>query len=400
MRDFSQELVDLVIDHVSTRDDGKALSAQRDLAEPLRYPFHPLVHFDRDRIAKVQQCRLVCKAWFPRSSFHVFRTLFLLGGDRVRGFSDLLETSSLDLLALIQSLHIAYSDSKTFVNEEDMVKLNRFPNLVCLSLDVPASFDVSNSRYFHDTFLRTQIPIWRVNSPLLSRLELDFRIALEETQFGIPLGTIADIVSFFPSLEALKLTTLAKVVQSSDEPRYSLPPGLHTLEITHRSMEAFFSWLTAHPIRPMLKTLTIPASHNGRKWCEAFRVYYQHAGSNMESLSVYDSRFIEEEKFADLLQHLSRLRHLYLDGEAAARIATILGMLLPPKLETITILLWGPRRLVPYYNLIDEALSHSCFRSLQSFSLAGSWSYTKAPVNFITETRALMPLADARGILH
>ncbi|KAJ7461263.1 hypothetical protein B0H11DRAFT_2056511 [Mycena galericulata] len=400
MRDFSQELVDLVIDHVSTRDDGKALIAQWELAER-RYPFHPLVHIDRDRIAKVQQCRLVCKAWFPRSSFHVFRTLFLLGRDRVREFVDLLETSSLDLLALIQNLHIAYSDPKTSVamNEEDMVKLNRFPNLVCLSLDVPISFDVSNSRYFHD-FLRTQIPIWRVNSPLILRLELHFRIAGEETQFGIPLGTIADIVSCFPSLEALKLNILAKVVQSSDEPWYSLPPGLHTLEITHRSMDAFFSWLTTHPIRPMLKTLTIPASHNGRKWCDSFRVYYEHAGSSMESLSVYDSRFIEEEKVADLLQHLSTLRHLYLDGETGARVPTILGMLLSPRLETITIVLWGLPRLVPY-NLIDEALSHPRFRSLQSFSLAGYWSFHKTPVNFITsKTRALMPLADARGILH
>ncbi|KAJ7447591.1 hypothetical protein B0H11DRAFT_2082711, partial [Mycena galericulata] len=182
MRDFSQELVDLVIDHVSTR-------APVDAEFSLKFPDHRRIAED---IARVQQCRLVCKAWLPRSSFHVFSTAVLEGGDRIRSFVEILETSSLDLLAFIENLHLSFrreDDSGTFdpINEQDMAKLNRFPNLVYLSLDAPPASDASNFKYFHDTFVRTQLPLWRFIAPRVLRLKLNFTPSNEDFRTGISL---------------------------------------------------------------------------------------------------------------------------------------------------------------------------------------------------------------------
>ncbi|KAJ7447595.1 hypothetical protein B0H11DRAFT_2082724 [Mycena galericulata] len=377
MRDFSQELVDLVIDHVSIRDDGGG-----PLDAEFQFPNRRRIAED---IARVQQCRLVCKTWLPRSSFHVFSTVVLDGGDRIRSFVKILETSSLDLLASIENLHLSYrreDNSDTFdpMNEQDMAKLNRFPNLVYLSLDAPPASDASNFKYFRDTFVRTQLPLWRFIAPRVLRLKLNFTP---------PMKT---------SLLVLKLVAASIGLPTTNWS--SLPPGVHTLELlTMSGMEAIFSWLNSHRILPMLKRLMISPqpTPQGSGWGPHFQQYCQRAGSGVESLFVWGSGRVGEQHFAQLLSHLSSLRHMRLDNEVADRVPTILGMLRSSSLQTIR--LSGLSGSVPYSS-IDAALSQPRFRVLKSFSLEEKYT-TEAPVNFITpETRALMPLADARGILH
>ncbi|KAJ7461262.1 hypothetical protein B0H11DRAFT_2241706 [Mycena galericulata] len=395
MRDFSQDLVDLIIDHVSTRDDGGVGGASLDAG--FQFPDRRRIAED---VARVQQCRLVCKAWLPRSSFHVFSTAVLGGGDRIRSFVEILETSSLDLLAFIENLHLSFPDSEIFgpMDEQDMAKLNRLPNLVYLSLEAPPASDASNFKYFHDTFVRTQLLLWRFIAPRVLLLQLTFMPSNEDFRNGVSLTTISSIAACFPSLEVLKL--VAPLIGPPTTNWYSLPPGVHTLELfTINGMEAIFSWLRSHRILPMLKRLMI-SPHPTRKglgWGPQFQKYCQRAGSGVESLFVWGSGGVGEQHFAHLFSHLSSLRHMRLDNEVADRVPTILGMLRSSSLQTIR--LSGLSGSVPY-NSIDAALSQPRFRDLQSFSLEEKHT-TEAPVNFITpETRALMPLADARGILH
>ncbi|KAJ7461267.1 hypothetical protein B0H11DRAFT_2056520 [Mycena galericulata] len=395
MRDFSQELVDLVIDHVSIRDDGWG-----PLDAEFQFPNRRRIAKD---IARVQHCRLVCKTWLPRSSFHVFSTVVLDGGDRIRSFVEILETSSLDLLASIENLHLSYRrevNSDTFdpMSEQDMAKLNRFPNLVYLSLDAPPASDASNFRYFRDTFVRTQLPLWRFIAPRVLRLKLNFTPSNEDFATGASLTTISSIAACFPSLEVLKLVAASIGLPTTNWS--SLPPGVHTLELlTMSGMEAIFSWLNSHRILPMLKRLMISPqpTPQGSGWGPHFQQYCQRAGSGVESLFIWGSGRVGEQHFPHLLSHLSSLRHMRLDNEVADRVPTILGMLRSSSLQTIR--LSGLSGSVPYSS-IDAALSQPRFRDLQSFSLEEKYT-TEAPVNFITpETRALMPLADARGILH
>ncbi|KAJ7671361.1 hypothetical protein DFH06DRAFT_980330, partial [Mycena polygramma] len=77
MRDFPQELVELVIDHVATtRDVGK--------------------------------CGLVCKQWLGRSRMHLFSHLNLanMGPANIESFLNIIQASLIPILSLVRTLHI------------------------------------------------------------------------------------------------------------------------------------------------------------------------------------------------------------------------------------------------------------------------------------------------------
>jgi hypothetical protein len=98
------------------------------------------------------------------------------------------------------------------------------------------------------------------------------------------------------------------------------------------------------------------------------------------------------------------LRHLELRGQRGSHVPTMISTLPSACMSTIIIGLVDSSVTfdsIPYAS-IDQALAHPRFRSLENFSMQGYSLPKYKTVSLLSEVdlRALMPMANARGILR
>ncbi|KAJ7509721.1 hypothetical protein B0H11DRAFT_1960804 [Mycena galericulata] len=388
MRDFSQELIDLVLDYVAVarRDDKRYWNG------PISYNWNAVDERDSLRSdPPIAVCGLVCKQWLPRSRFHLFST-GRLHGLRLESLVEIDRASSLQLFSIFRKLTLKFFAKGSF-KSESMEKLRDCANLTCIRISAPPKAPQFRS------FLDTHFPFLGTHCVSLYRFEWS---AANDT---ISLRTIADILLCLPRLEVFCLDSEScKMKQEELPPSYSWPVRLRTLELkVEHGVDALFTWLLSLPVLPIITSLTL---YEGDQPTGTSLAAYSHrAGSGFETLSLRPSRANLTEPIG-ILRHATELRHLTLHSQEALRVPTTISTLPSSNLITLTIkldlldpLLVHDVRLIPYA-LIDQALAHPSLRSLERFSLEdySSVEYSYVSV-FSPEVKGLMPLANARGIL-
>ncbi|KAJ6605325.1 hypothetical protein DFH09DRAFT_1067601 [Mycena vulgaris] len=139
---------------------------------------------------------------------------------------------------------------------------------------------------------------------------------------------------------------------------------------------SFIRWLeVSHPVMPTLKSVALHATDN--LWKSGTIEYFlRRAGGELESLS------------------------LWCPFEQAALVPDIVSVLPLCKWDTISIVLGIPEyRDSITWAVLDEALAHPRFHTLRRFRYS-----IKTPTDVMSliepETKLLLPLSNARGILE
>ncbi|KAJ7726564.1 hypothetical protein DFH07DRAFT_1000760 [Mycena maculata] len=376
MRDFPQEVIDLVLDHVSRQDPEDPEEDEWDSAPD----------------PSIALCGLVCKRWLPCSRFHLFYSASL-DGFRLRSLLDILDVSSFQPFSFIRRLTLDFYELLPF-EPEHMSRLRDCLNLAWLRLWTSQESDI-----WLRLFLEAHLPFIGVNCPSLSRLELCSRAETLSVRF------LADILTCLPFLEVFTLDASTSTIIYEDVPASHLfPARLHTLDINVMgvSVEPLFAWFLSLDAPPRLTSLTLfdigPVTRS-------LLAYSQSAGSEFKFLSLGPSGRILEGPLG-ILKHATLLQHLDLYRQPISEVPNILSTLPSSHLRTVIICVQpvGFSRIhfdsVPYA-LIDEALADPRFRSLEMFSLEEYLFIDDTNVSMISpQAKALMPLAAARGILY
>ncbi|KAJ7115320.1 hypothetical protein C8R44DRAFT_794459, partial [Mycena epipterygia] len=346
-------------------------------------------------------CGLVCSRWLPRSRFHLFSSITWFdrgsGRQNVDSFFHLLDTSSHPLLSFVKGLELRFN--KEPFDDAHMTSLHSCPKLTELRVTV-------DGREAHEVYrsLQIHIPLLGINSPSLSRLELQFST-------DIPLSVLTDIISAPPLLEFQVLYIwylFAQVVHDgSPLPSCSLP-HLKTLGIdgVRHSANPLFTWILSAPILPIFKSLKLQTRINGVN--DPIEVYLQRVGPEIEflELEVYAAGSDQDLARAfeqRAVQYCCGLRHFTLksDHRDTSDILTLLRAISSSQLATLRIALVLPQ--VECWNRIDAALSGPQFRALRSFAAEErEHPMGESEDNLFEiypELKLHMPLANARGIL-
>ncbi|KAJ7461268.1 hypothetical protein B0H11DRAFT_2285851 [Mycena galericulata] len=383
MRDFSQELIDLVLDHVS-QDGGHVEIDNSDAAQD-----------DLEIVPSIAACGLVCSQWLPRSRFHLFADA-TLDAARLGTLFDIDRTSSLQLFSLFRGVTLEFFTPDPF-KPEHMDKLCYCVNLAYLRIFTALGSSGTTSQF--SSFLETHLPILGIRCVSLSRFEW------EATKDTISLRTIADVLNCLPVLEAFSLEFDGCRITDEEVPSsHSCPTHLRTLVLeVEDGAEVLFAWFLSLPVLPSLASLTLHEVDQSPG--TSLTAYSERAGSGFESLCLWPERASLTEP-TGILKYATGLRHLTLYSQATSHVPAVISTLPSANLRTLTIWLSSTHSdlmdhisLVPYAQ-IDQALAHTRFGSLERFSLE-TYSYISfGYVSLLSpEVRRLMPLANAREIL-
>ncbi|KAJ7931032.1 hypothetical protein B0H13DRAFT_2651701 [Mycena leptocephala] len=376
MRDFPQELTDLILDKVAAQDRRTAILGGR-----------------RTSIAT---CGLVCKNWLPRSRLHIFSQI-ILHGSRLNSLLDLETKSFLPLLPLAQDLLLIFGDLSV---PEEMTRIRE-----CLSLRRLELYSVDGNGLY-DLFVGTHLPFLGTHCSWLSSMTLN---PCEKS--AVSLCMIADILTCLPSLHTFTLVGQSNSIIAAEIPTsYSCPPRLHTLDITVKSgVDILFAWFLSLAVPPRIKSLTLSEDLDDAPSSHALVAYSQKFSAELEFLSVWPRRASFDTP-SGILKYATTLLHLNLRCQHISTVLPLLSALPSSRLRTLAIELdvrLAEGRVdsdvnlvrVPYA-LIDAALAHPRFYALERLSLT-TYSVERETRSLLSrKAKALMPLAKARGILH
>ncbi|KAJ7461147.1 hypothetical protein FB451DRAFT_1269083 [Mycena latifolia] len=377
MQGFPQELTDLILDQVAEQDRRTG-------------------YWRGSRPAtSIATCGLVCKQWLPRSRLHIFFKMVLYDS-RLKSLLDLEAKSSIPLLSLTRDLLLVLP-----LDADDMPRIRDCLCLTRLNLCPPRFGDDLS-----DLFLGTHLPFLGTHCVHLSHLKLT---PCEKSSVSVRM--IADILTCLPSLGAFELEGGSCTIIEAHVPlSHSCPPRLHTLDIDVKDgVDILFAWLLSLAIPPRIKSLTLSESADDDPSAQSLVAYCQRFGSALEFLSIWPLRASFDGPYG-ILKHATMLLNLKLHCQPIWNVLTTLSALPFSNLCTLAIELavrldtGGVDSVtnldrVPYA-LIDEALTHPRFHSLESFSLT-MYNYGGMGRSLLSrKARALMPLAKARGILH
>ncbi|KAJ7447589.1 hypothetical protein B0H11DRAFT_365992 [Mycena galericulata] len=385
MRYFSQELIDLVLDHVAHQDGSHEID-NSDAAHG---------QDDLEIVPSIAACGLVCSQWLPRSRFHLFANA-RLDAVRLESLFDIDRTSSLQLFSLFRRLTLEFFIPIPF-KPEHMDKLCDCVNLASLRISTTSGNPGTTSQF--RLFLETHLPIIGIRYVSLSRFEWN---AADDT---VSLRTIADVLMCLPVLEAFSLEFDGCRITDEEVPSsHSCPSRLRTLELrVEDGADVLFAWFLSLPVLPSLASLTLYEVDQSPG--TSLTAYSERAGSGFESLFLWPERASLTEP-TGILKYATSLRHLTLFSQAAPDVPAVISTLPSANLRTLTIWLSSTHfdfvhhiSSVPYAQ-IDQALAHTRLESLKRFSLE-TYSYLSyGYVSLLSpEVKRLMPLANARGIL-
>ncbi|KAJ7461261.1 hypothetical protein B0H11DRAFT_119281 [Mycena galericulata] len=302
MRDFSQELIDLVLDHVS--QDGIHEIDKSDAAPG---------QDDLDIVPSIAACGLVCSQWLPRSRFHLFASA-RLDAVRLESLFDIDRTSSLQLYFLFRRLTLEFFIPVSF-KQQHMDKLCDCVNLACLRISTPSGNPGTTSQ-FH-SFLETHLPIIGIRCVSLSRFEWN---AADDT---VSLRTIADVLMCLPVLEAFSLEFDGCRITDEEVPSSrSCPTHLRTLELrVEDGADVLFAWFLSLPVVPSLASLTLYEVDQSPG--TSLTAYSERSGSGLESLSLWPERASLTEP-TGILKYATGLRHLTLYSQETLHVSAVI----------------------------------------------------------------------------
>ncbi|KAJ6572207.1 hypothetical protein B0H19DRAFT_1065179 [Mycena capillaripes] len=384
MRDFAQELVELVIDNVvaaaSTRDIGS--------------------------------CGRVCRRWLPRSRMHLFSSISLSNSKptTIQSFLDLIDASSECIPSLVRTLEIGFE--RACVSESHMARLQNFSTLRELRIHAMQSWFSGEEELKFEKLVHTHVPRFGISSPYLTHFEL-------ELPGNIPLNVIADLISGLPGLTHLRLSTgceqFVGIVDPAEitsehvivhpkivPPLETLPPHLHSLDLSlYRGASLFFKWLLSHRKPPIFTSLKL-AGCAGAPIEPIVLVALAHISSPSRSLFLVDTHGIPNKRNlctrafeSRTLAHTPGLLNLTL-AQYSETILTTLMSVSSAHLATLKVEVYlFPGLSQPDWSLIDTVLEAPTFRCLQSASFT---HYPQKHSLITAEVKALMTQASARNI--
>ncbi|KAJ7609452.1 hypothetical protein FB45DRAFT_1126799 [Roridomyces roridus] len=394
MRDFSQEVIDLVLDEVAVSSD-------------MDHPGH----------SSIAKCGLVCRRWASRSRFHILRELWCEGPE-IEQFLSLLDTSSFPLLAMARSLYIFFPSDNSYKREhlarlsEGCVSLTQ----VVMTIDWPESEDSDVDNVSYSVFLETYLPVMGLRCGSHTHFEF---IAFSDAEVSI--NTIAHILASLPALQEFKIAESTRephIVITEDEQAGDLsllpfPAHLNVLDLHGVVSGAglFFDWLVSLPVLPAVDWLQIYAFERESDW-NSLHAYTQRTGHHLLFLDI-DSEIGGETPFRsfieatdsrpraeprDLLRHASQLRHLSFQCRSPADVPDLLLKLTSIDLEEVLIVCKGDGRTVADADeltcrMLELVLKSKLFRRLERLSIENGDHASLFPA----EARDSMPLAHARG---
>ncbi|KAF7368714.1 hypothetical protein MVEN_00196100 [Mycena venus] len=389
MRDFAQELVDLVIDNVA------ATTIATDIGN----------------------CGRVCRHWFPRSRIHLFSHLTLTnaGSANIESFLNIIDGSFVPILSLVHTLHIRIVVHSPRPSDQHMTRLRNLPNLKELRMH-GQTVDSSNFLQEVQFFSLVDSYVLSVGTGCTSLTRFD--LVLPTT---LSIHVLADVLSSLPFLRELRLspenygagivdpatfpTPTEGIVDRKTAPRTdAFPPHLHTLDIElYVGASLLFRWLLSLPEPPILTSLTIKASESLESHGPV-ETYLRRFGAHTESLTLayhLEDRFsgylIEDTRAleARIFRFTPRLVKLELSMQQSETIPTILLLLPSAHLTTLKVgvcINVGTRE--PDWSAIDKVVSR--FGTLLRLSVTDQ---RLGHSIITTEAMGLMPNARARNIL-
>ncbi|KAJ7764943.1 hypothetical protein B0H16DRAFT_1454736 [Mycena metata] len=356
MRDFAQELVDLVLDNVAA---GAA------------------------NLKDIGNCGSVCKRWLPPSRKHLFSHLTIsnLGSPTPQSFLDLVDTSRAPVLSLVRTLHVCLSLEGPPIAEHHILRL-KCPSLVELRIDGLQTLErLQKLDFVH--WVYTNIPRMSLS---LTQLEL-----ILPTSF--PTDVLADLLSGLSLLSQLTIGSKGRKVRvrafSSSGCSATHVPGSTWLAIHSRSIDAPYEFAPLetylHRFGPRIHSLTLAYSLVEVEW--------------PWSWSLARTRALH----ARTLTCTPRLVNQMLFAMAPESIPDTLVSLPSPYLASLEVRIFlkaeNPLLLAPPpdWAAIDALVVTSQFGSLQRLSFIDHFSKKSLITD---EVRVLMPQANARGILR
>ncbi|KAJ6550341.1 hypothetical protein B0H19DRAFT_1074197 [Mycena capillaripes] len=270
MREFAQELVDLIIDNVAVTSST----------------------------ADIGSCGRVCREWLPRSRMHLFSHLTLsnTGPSNIQSFSNLADASSMPISPFVRTLHIRIHLHSPLPSEEHMERLHNFPTLREFRLHGLESSESQELRFLQLVHTHVPlVPLVGAACPSLTRFELGIPT-------NIPLAVLADVLAGLQALTELRLSGEGFYTGIVDSAKVStlkggwagyqtvprtdaFPPHLHTVDIVlYTGASLFFQWLLSHRETPILTSLSGRACA-GDESSAPIETYLSRFGPQIKSLS-------------------------------------------------------------------------------------------------------------------
>ncbi|KAJ7466403.1 hypothetical protein FB451DRAFT_1402155 [Mycena latifolia] len=375
MRQFPQELVDLVIDDAAAPDT-----------------------------TDIGTCGLVCRQWLPRSRRHLFSDIILSNShpSAIQTFLDLVDASSIPIFPLVKSLDMHLVNGP--FAEMHTARLYDCHAIADLRIHAPLQPLHDRMEPVQDLqfqcWLQTHIP--RFGSACLSLTRFELVLASD-----MPFRIIAESICSLPSLTHLRICGHGDgygVLESGTvPPTDTFPPHLHTLDIAlDRGINLFFEWLLSYDESPVFTSLKLGGVASGAP-LGPIEVYLKRVAPQIEALEpalilsslIFKATWDFEDR---VMAFLPRLVHLSLTRQYARYLAHKLTLPSSHRLATLNVEvrpLVGPYGRMPWASL-DATFGTPQFATLRRLSFADEVSGK----NIITEeVRALMPQASARGIL-
>lgn len=334
---------------------------------------------------------LLARKWRRRTRYHLFSRVSL-NAQNLGAFINLVETSSLPILSFVRNLELEYHG--TSLDATLLTRLHRCPNLVRIYLHVldptgdGAVWINSHALYHH---LRS----WNDSSGSISHLDVRLASSVE-----LPLRAVINLLSCVPCIQKLGIYGASRLAKDSDVyPDSSFAPSV----LRHLDLESLdggaelLGWLLSLAALPKLKSLRFSGFVYGddTQSIEAVEAYLRRAGDEVESLEIrVRGRWADAVHFQRrILLYMPKLRNFVFTCPSTSMLLQTLS-LLPASgcLQAIHATVHDPEDsdILVY---LDTELAKPAFRILEKFSL-------KSTRNIITaQTRHLMPLANARGIL-
>ncbi|KAJ6605302.1 hypothetical protein DFH09DRAFT_1422303 [Mycena vulgaris] len=373
MNDLAQELVDHIIDSCWTLPDRRLTKA-------------------------MESCGLVCKRWVRRTRYHLFSTVSL-NSDKLESFVNLVESSPLPILSFVRHLRLRYDDRP--LDTTHWARLHRCANLERIDIDIRSqSWDLDAvADWLGSDALHAHLRSWSANSGSISRLTL-----ASDEGIVVPWRTFINIISCVPSVETLEVWDLAPSPATDAHPAL-FPPSITRLELgsDYKRSVSFFTCLLSLPVLPTFTSLKLDISLKDRKDWSPIVEYIERAGEGLQSLEILvwnrwewgsrDVTYFQQRVFA----HTPMLQHLTVDATSLSDLLQTLSLL--PAMASLTTITVVTIELYEDFicPALDVELADPRFRTLRHFSFLDDANVLIEPLP--PAMKALMPLANARGIL-
>ncbi|KAF7362825.1 hypothetical protein MVEN_00632300 [Mycena venus] len=388
MRPLAQELIDDILDHTA-----HMLLNTMGMGEFWPSPCSK-------SLRKIGALGLVCKAWWPRSRFHLFSHL-ILRPETVESFFVLVDTSASPILTYVEALDLRFDRSPRFMDQAQILRFSKSYKLSQMWIRIP-EFGPDDSDGELCGALQSHASLFGATVASISSLYLQFK--------KIRFTSAIQVVTSFPGLETLELSgeAMEAAVLTTPPP---LSVCIHTLKFgVQRGGDSFFTYLLSLPNPPAPETVELDIGHADASG--GIVGYLRSYGREIRHLVLNGARQRSPAALV-ALACAQNLQTLYIMG-AATPIVDYISAVSSEQLIQLriyqTIAVWETDDVESNpWSEVDVILAEPQFRKLSFFqAYATHFIFSGDPpssrdfhLDFTGDpgVRSAMPLANGRGIL-